>query len=166
MCLRHLSAMPNADDSLPRLAHHAEEAGDAQSVIRFAKLAAERAKSVSAHREAAAQYQRVLRFEHVLPAAERAEVLEAYAVECLVVSYFTEGIDARGQAAAVWRDLGDHAREAENLAQQAGLLVMDGRNAEGEQAMEAALSIARSMPETSRHSQVYRLHASHSHAQP
>jgi predicted ATPase/DNA-binding CsgD family transcriptional regulator len=157
--LAELSATADADGSLARLAHHAEAAGDAQAAVRFAKLAAERAKAVSAHREAAAQYQRVLRFERELSPAKRAEVLEAYAVECLAVSYFAEGIAARGQAAAVWSDLGDHAREAENLSQQAGLLVMDGRNAEGEQAMEAAMSIARSMPETLRHSQVYRLHA-------
>ncbi|HET7529773.1 MAG TPA: AAA family ATPase, partial [Mycobacteriales bacterium] len=39
-----------------RLAHHAEGAGDASAVLHHATLAARRAESLAAHREAAAQY--------------------------------------------------------------------------------------------------------------
>ena len=52
---------------LARLAHHAEAAGDAAAVLRFAPAAAERAASLGAHREAAAQYARALRFADGLP---------------------------------------------------------------------------------------------------
>ena len=50
-----------------RLAHHAEAAGDADAVLRFAPAAAARAASLGAHREAAAQYARALRFADALP---------------------------------------------------------------------------------------------------
>ena len=50
-----------------RLAHHAEAAGDAAAVLRFAPAAAARAASLGAHREAAAQYARALRFADGLP---------------------------------------------------------------------------------------------------
>ena len=51
------------DDLDPaRLAHHAEGAGDADAVLRFAPAAAMRAASLGAHRQAAAQYARALRF--------------------------------------------------------------------------------------------------------
>src|SRR5581483_9320254 len=45
-----------------RLAHHAEQAGDGEAVLRLAPAAGKRASSLGAHREAAAQFQRALRF--------------------------------------------------------------------------------------------------------
>ena len=65
------------DDLDPaRLAHHAEGAGDADAVLRFAPAAAMRAASLGSHREAAAQYARALRFAGELPVPERAWLLE------------------------------------------------------------------------------------------
>ena len=62
-----LADPPSGLPDVARLAHHAEEAGDAGAVLRFALAAAERAVSTGAHREAAAQYARVLRFGDRLP---------------------------------------------------------------------------------------------------
>ena len=59
-----------------RLAHHAEAAGDGDAVLRFAPVAASRATAVGAHREAAAQYARALRWAGGLPLAEQAALLE------------------------------------------------------------------------------------------
>jgi predicted ATPase len=59
-----------------RLAHHAEAAGDAEAVLRFALPAAERASSMGAHHEAAAQYARVVRSGGGLPLGQRADALE------------------------------------------------------------------------------------------
>ncbi len=63
---------PEGEPDLARLAHHAEAAGDAEAVLRFAPAAAARAASVGAHREAASQYARALRFgDQLLPADQR-----------------------------------------------------------------------------------------------
>ena len=50
-----LAALATADGAsdLPRLAHHAEAAGDGEAVLRFAPAAAAQAAAVGAHREAA-----------------------------------------------------------------------------------------------------------------
>ena len=53
-----------------RLAHHAEGAGDREAVLQYAPLAAQRASELAAHREAAAQYERALRFADRLEPAE------------------------------------------------------------------------------------------------
>jgi len=63
---------PDIERDLARLAHHAEAAGDREAVLEFAIAAAEQAAGLHAHREAAAQYARALRFADTLPAAERA----------------------------------------------------------------------------------------------
>ena len=60
------SAAGDADPA--RLAHHADAAGDADAVLRWAPRAAERAAASGAHREAAAQYARALRFAGALAA--------------------------------------------------------------------------------------------------
>src|SRR5215217_7126760 len=57
-----LADRPGRRAEAARLAHHAEEAGDADAVLRFAPVAARAAAAVGAHREAAAQYDRALRF--------------------------------------------------------------------------------------------------------
>ena len=65
-----------------RLAHHAEAPATPTAVLRFAPCAAERAASVGAHREAAAQYARALRVAARSTGAARAELLERRAYEC------------------------------------------------------------------------------------
>ena len=62
-----LTALAARDGDPARLAHHAEAAGDAKAVIRWAPAAAGRAASSGAHREAAAQDARALRFADHLP---------------------------------------------------------------------------------------------------
>ncbi len=68
----------DCDDDDARLAYHAEGAGDAERVARFAPRAAVQAAGLGAHREAAAQYERALRFTAAatrLPCESYAEAL-------------------------------------------------------------------------------------------
>jgi predicted ATPase len=61
-----------------RLVHHAEHAGDAAAVLSLASAAGDRAAAVGAHREAAAQYQRALRFAGSAPLASLARLHERH----------------------------------------------------------------------------------------
>ena len=70
-CLTALQAAPPAEQDYARLAHHAEAAHDRESVLAFAVAAGRQAAAFHAHREAAAQFARALRFAAEL-AAERA----------------------------------------------------------------------------------------------
>ena len=65
--LQALQRPPAGTPDLARLAHHAEGADDARQVLRYAPAAAERAEELGAHREAAAQWARALRFAGGLP---------------------------------------------------------------------------------------------------
>lgn len=72
-----LEALSSPPDGLPdssRLAHHAEEADDAEAVLEHALAAARTAESAASHREAAAQYARALRHTGSLAPAERASI--------------------------------------------------------------------------------------------
>lgn len=124
-----------------RLAHHAEEAGDRDAVLRHAPAAARRAAQFRSHREAAEQYRRTLRFAGDLPATERARLLEALAHE----SYFTAQIDqamaARAAALSIWSQRGDARKEGENRCHLADLLWAQARVADAEREAETAVAL-------------------------
>ena len=75
--LQALRAPPSGRPDLARLAHHAEAADDAAAVLELAPRAAEQAAALGAHREAAAQYARALRFADALDAEARGELSSA-----------------------------------------------------------------------------------------
>jgi len=72
--LEALREAPGGGDPA-RLAHHAERAGDAAAVLEYAPEAGRLAAASAAHREAAQQYARALRFAAGLGARERAGLL-------------------------------------------------------------------------------------------
>ncbi len=73
---RALPALAARTYDLARLAHHAEAAGDGAAVLRYAPAAGDRAAALGAHREAAEQFARALRFGDRLPGEKRADLLE------------------------------------------------------------------------------------------
>lgn len=64
-----------------RLAHHADAAGAAERVLRYAPEAAREASARGAHREAARQYERALGYADELPTAELADLLMLWTEE-------------------------------------------------------------------------------------
>lgn len=112
--LRRREAAP-AEISLARLVHHADQAGDSASVLRFATAAAERAAGLRSHREAAAHYGTALRHATWLPDAARAALYEGRAYECYLTDQIEEAIEARQQALALRRAAGDALKEGDNL---------------------------------------------------
>jgi DNA-binding CsgD family transcriptional regulator/tetratricopeptide (TPR) repeat protein len=136
---------PSAD--LARLAHHAEGATQADSVLRYAPGAAREAAENSAHAQAMQQYARALRF--VAPKSkDRAALLDDYSLECQLCSHIDEALSARVEAAALWRTFGDAGREAVSLARLATMLVLAGRNAAAEARLQEALDLVRSAPDS------------------
>jgi DNA-binding CsgD family transcriptional regulator/tetratricopeptide (TPR) repeat protein len=129
-----------------RLAHHAEAAGDGEAVLRFAPQAALRASSVGAHREAAAQYARALRFAQALPPEARAELLDHCARELSAIGQFTDAIDASRQAIECHRQVGDARKEGDSLRALAMPLWTIGRVDEAEDAGQRAVAVLESLP--------------------
>ncbi len=146
MVLAALEASEARPDMLARLAHHAEAAGDRERVLQYAPASARRAAELRAHREAAAQYARALRFAGTMDEIERATLLEDYATECQVVDDLERAIVARQEATEIWHRAGQPSREAENLGRLGHLFILTGRNGDGEAAGRAALDLLEELP--------------------
>ena len=144
--LAALAEPPASEPDLARLAHHAEAAGDADAVVRFAPGAAERAASLGAHREAAAQYARALRFGDRLDTQGRAGFLNRRAVECYLTDENAEAIEAQRRALDLYRELGDRRMEGDALRSLSGFLWCPGRIAESKQAGLEAVAVLEGLP--------------------
>jgi class 3 adenylate cyclase/DNA-binding CsgD family transcriptional regulator/tetratricopeptide (TPR) repeat protein len=144
--LEALAKPPDGVLDLERLAHHADAAGDAEAVLRFASAAGERASLVGAHREAAAQYERTLRFADGVTAHERAELFKRYSHECYLTDQADEAIDALRRAAACYRELGDRVREGETLASLSDILWCPGRGPEARETGLEAVALLEQLP--------------------
>lgn len=132
---------------LARLAHHAEAASLEEAVLQFAPAAARDAASKGAHRQAAQQFARALRYANSGPAL-RASLLDDYSSECHLSGQINDAIEARQEAAELWRTFGNAGRRAISLARLAHLFVVAGRNTEGEAVMRDALALIEPHAET------------------
>jgi DNA-binding CsgD family transcriptional regulator/tetratricopeptide (TPR) repeat protein len=141
LALQALQTQETSSRDLARLAHHAEGAASEEAVLKFAPPAAREAAAKGAHRQAAQQLARALRFA-TAPTAQRAALLDDYASECQLISgLMSDAIEARQSAAKLWRDLGNTQRHATSLARLAHALVVSGCNAEGEAIMGEAAAL-------------------------
>lgn len=131
---------------LARLAHHADAAGDGETVLRVAPEAAAQAAAVGAHREAAAQYARALRFAGELEPATQADLLERRAYECHLTEQPDEAIAAQEQALLHHRALGDRQMEGDALRWLSRFLWCAGRVAEADATGEQAVSLLGELP--------------------
>ena len=139
--LAAISGRPGPALDFARLAHHAEAAGDADAVVRFALPAAELASSMGAHREAAAQYGRVLKSGATLPLEQRADVLERRSEECKLTDQSDEAIAALEEALACRRALGDTLGEGRSLTRLADILWCPGRTEESRRVAREAVAV-------------------------
>ncbi len=144
--LRTLSARPAVARDLARLAHHAEAAQDEEAVLQYAPAAGEHAASVGAHREAAAQYARALRFAGSLSSAERAALLTRRSRECYLTDQADEAIDALRRATECYRESDDQLGEGRTLAALSSILWCPGRGDEARRTGQEAVAVLEQHP--------------------
>jgi DNA-binding CsgD family transcriptional regulator/tetratricopeptide (TPR) repeat protein len=137
--LAGLRALGCADDA--RMAFHAEAAGDRPAVLRHAPRAARHAAELSAHREAAAQFERALRVAAFADPGVAAALYEGLGYELMVVGRFQSAVDADEQAAALWRRAGDRLREGGTLRNLSYALCHLGRIPDAVAASDAAVTV-------------------------
>ena len=125
-----------AVQDLARLAHHAEAAGDADAMLRFAPAAAELAAAAGARREAVGLYARALLFAARLEPVERAGLLERFAGLTLYIGLGEEGAAALREAVEIHRTRGDLLRQGDTLRQLGIRLGATGALAEAVTALE------------------------------
>ena len=137
--LASLHALGCDDDA--RMAFHAEAAGIGPATLRHATAAARRAAALASHREAAAQFERALRFTDGADPAMVAGLHDGFAYEASLLDHWQEAADAREQALALWHEVGDLLREGDTLRWRAHSLCSLSRGGEAVAAAQAAIAL-------------------------
>ncbi|HEX4579860.1 MAG TPA: AAA family ATPase [Candidatus Dormibacteraeota bacterium] len=145
--LAALSSPPSGAPDVARLAHHAEAAHDADAVLHHAPAAAASAAAAGAHREAAAQYERALRFAGDAGAATRGGLRDRHSYECYVTGHFDAAIESARSALDCHRESNDARSEGNTLSTLSRLLRYVGRPAEAAQAGRAAVTVLEGLDE-------------------
>jgi DNA-binding CsgD family transcriptional regulator/tetratricopeptide (TPR) repeat protein len=144
--LRALESSPAVPVDSSRLAHHADEAGDSAAVLRHGRAAAARGVRAGAHREALAQYARVIRHAAAATAAERADLFSSFACEAQACGLYEDTITALVEAISIRRELGDVLGVGDDLARLTTPYVTLGRNDEAEEASRASIEELEALP--------------------
>ena len=135
--------LSSGSDDDARLAFHAEGAGNAELVLTHAPRAGRRAAALGARREAAAQYERALRFVPETDIRTRAELLDRLGEQLDFIDRWQDYAETRSEAAALWHELGDYARESDSLLALAWGLWRQCRGADFGRTADAALRLAK-----------------------
>jgi DNA-binding CsgD family transcriptional regulator/tetratricopeptide (TPR) repeat protein len=135
-----------ADADPAVLAHHSEGADDGRAVLRYAPAAAKAAAALGAHREAAAQYERALRFAATADGPTRATLHEGLAAECAPLDRWPEAERALRVALGLRRDEQNQLRVGEDLRRLSVALWRLCRGTESVQALESAVRILDALP--------------------
>jgi DNA-binding CsgD family transcriptional regulator/tetratricopeptide (TPR) repeat protein len=142
-----LSILADRPDIPPaRLAHHADGAGSAHDVLRFAMLAAEHATNVGSHREAAAHYRVALPHADELKPDECARLHERYSYECYMTDQIEQAIESRLEALRLRRSLGQPLEEGDNLRWLSRFTWFAGHGAQAHEYAAAAVKALEAQP--------------------
>jgi DNA-binding CsgD family transcriptional regulator/tetratricopeptide (TPR) repeat protein len=139
-----LHARTDGDEAA--MAFHAEGARDTAAVLCYAPSAARRSARLGSHREAAAQFQRALRFTARADAATVAGLYDGLADELLLLDRVEEAADAGERALELWRAAGDRLREGDTTRRFSCLLWRLCRGRDAGNAAEAAVAILEPLP--------------------
>ncbi|HEX6933885.1 MAG TPA: LuxR C-terminal-related transcriptional regulator, partial [Streptosporangiaceae bacterium] len=145
--VRLLTALEELGDADPALlAHHADGAGNTDAVLRHAPEAARRSSELGAHREAAAQYARALRFAGESDPHVRAALHEGIASEFALLDRWDEAEPALRVAIDLRRRLGDRLRVGEDLSLLSTALWRLCRGKESNEAIRESVRVLRELP--------------------
>jgi len=137
---RILAALSEAGGDDARLAFHAEAAGDGPAALRHASAAAYQARELASHREAAAQFERAIRFSAGLDGVRLAGLYDGLAREVALLDRWADSAAAGEQALARWREAGDRRREGDMLRHLSRAMWRLCRGAESAALAEAAVT--------------------------
>jgi DNA-binding CsgD family transcriptional regulator/tetratricopeptide (TPR) repeat protein len=139
---RVLAALVNRDGcDAGRIVHHAARAGDVDAIVRYGPAAARDAARAGAHREAVAHYGLVLEQAGRFAAAERAGLLEQYAIECYTIGAAGRAADAQRQAVELNRSQGDVRELGSSLRWLSRMQWWAGNRGDAERAGREAVEV-------------------------
>ncbi|OBA75896.1 LuxR family transcriptional regulator [Mycobacterium sp. 1554424.7] len=141
--LTALAKSPIDPNALVALAFHADQAGDADAVIRHGVAAAERSIALGANREAAQLYALVLGNAHAVRPDQKVRWIEQHAFASYLCGLAEEAVSSWREAIQLRRSLGDPLGQSENLRWLSHELWGMGRVREAFAAARDALALVR-----------------------
>ena len=129
---------------LDRLAHHAIEADDGETLVVFAPAAGREAGILGSHRQALADLEIALRHSERLGAADHARLLDDYGWELYNARRFDEAVTFAQEAVRRYERLDDRTGLGEVLVRLSRHLYMTGATYEAERAVERAVEMLES----------------------
>ena len=132
-----VEVLAGRDADIARIVHHARQAGDGALIARHAPVAARRASSASAHREALTHFQVAVEYGAEFSVGDKAQLLTDYAIECYFANEAVEGLGAAERALVLWRELSKTIQEGDVLRWLSRLHWWLGHN---EKAVETGLA--------------------------
>jgi tetratricopeptide (TPR) repeat protein len=151
--LAELEGRPNVE--LSRLAHHAQEAGDPEAVIRHGLAAAREAAGAGAFSEALAHYELVLGWSGQLPGEQLATVLEESIWVLYNLSRFDEAVARAGRVVALRERTGDPAALGQALTTLSRMRYMVNDPAGSEEAVTRAVALLEPLGDRPRLARAY-----------
>ena len=143
---RILAALCEHGADVSLLVHHAELARDKEAVLKFAPQAGHRAARLGSHREAVAHFAAALRHGAVLPAVERARLLDAHAMECNLTNQVRSAIESATRALALHRESADVAAQAWTSRLLSRLYWQTGDKAQADRSVAEAIAVLETQP--------------------
>lgn len=116
--LDKLASVPELADPA-RLAHHAEAAEDADSVLKYAPAAARAATAAGSHREAVEHFRRLRPHLHSLAVDQRSELLEDWAEAEAAVGNYSDAIGLIEDARHLYAEKDDRSGQSRTLVHAA-----------------------------------------------
>jgi DNA-binding CsgD family transcriptional regulator/tetratricopeptide (TPR) repeat protein len=156
--LTTLDSLACSDEA--RMAFHAEGAKDGPAVLRYAPSAARRAAELNSHREAAAQFERALRFSAHADTVTVAGLYDELGREVALLDRWQDAADATQHALRLWRGAGDSLREGDAMLRHSTAMWHLCRRSDAVAAAETAVSILEPLPPTAELARAYSLLAS------
>jgi DNA-binding CsgD family transcriptional regulator/tetratricopeptide (TPR) repeat protein len=141
-----LTDPPDRRPDVTRLAHHGEAAADPTATLEYATAAGRLAASRGAHREAAAQYERALRFAGGQDDLWVADLHETYAYERFLSDQFDDAVRSQKAAVENYRRAGMDYKVGGTLRQLSHFLRCGGWRAESETAAHEAVAVLETLP--------------------
>lgn len=132
----------------PRLVHHAREAGDVESIVEFAPMAARGAMAAGSHREAVALFRVLDPHLDRIPIAERAAILDDWARSEFYMDN-VELFDVLERAIGLRRSTGDPLALARLLVFAVRVYEIHARPDSADEAAEELLSVVEGYPGSS-----------------
>ncbi len=144
LVLALLLAEPEPD--LPRVVHHAVEAGNAEVIVRYGPQVAQRAAHGGANRQALAVREQVLRHADLLGPTELARLHIGHAWSLYNAMRFDEALAVAGRAVALWEELDDAVGLSEALVTLSRQLLLSSRPRSAEPSARRALAVLDGQP--------------------